>query len=373
MNILIVGGGLQALSCGSSLYKKHIVSVVSNDTQIKYSRFFKHVYNSSIIADEQIYAILKEVDFDVLIPVSDVSVEFISKNKEYIEKTFGTKCAAPDFNLFSIVANKQKFMDFCKKNGIPHPKTERILSDNFGKAANAIGFPSLIKPNFSVGARGITLVRNVHELHDKFPIIEAKYGPCTLQEFVDNKEYYYNVMMYRDKSGAILGSVVIKIVRMFPVKGGSSTCSISVQNKELELLCKNTLDALNWYGMADFDVLQRLDNGEYKIIEINPRVPASLRAAEISGINFPEIMINDLWGHKQNQMYYVTGKILRYLGTDILWLLNTKKILGTHPSWLSFIGKEIYYQDIFANDYTTWWSWLIDGIHKLSNRNKRIR
>lgn len=50
------------------------------------------------------------------------------------------------------------------------------------------------------------------------------------------------------------------------------------------------MEILDWVGFADFDVL-RTKNGDFKIIEINPRVPASIRAAEISGVNFPALIV----------------------------------------------------------------------------------
>ena len=125
--------------------------------------------------------------------------------------------------------------------------------------------------------------------------------------------------------------------------------------------------------MADFDVLQRLDNGEYKIIEINARVPASLRAAQISGVNFPEIIVRDALGQFVPEYIYTPNKTLRYLGIDILWLLKSNKRFHSKPNWLKFIGKDVYYQDIYANDSSTWWTWLAEGIMKISKRNKRLR
>ena len=118
-------------------------------------------------------------------------------------------------------------------------------------------------------------------------------------------------MMYRNSKGQILGSVIIKIVRKYPIQAGSSACCISIENPELFEICKSTLDKLNWVGMADFDILQRLDNGEYKIIEINPRVPASLRSAYVSGVNFPEIIIRDAAGLEPKTYDYTPGKTIR--------------------------------------------------------------
>ena len=125
--------------------------------------------------------------------------------------------------------------------------------------------------------------------------------------------------------------------------------------------------------MADFDVLQHKDNGDYKIIEINARVPASLRAAFISGVNFPEIILKDALCLDIPHYSYLPGKTLRYFGIDILWLIKSSKRFKTNPNWFRFFGKGIYYQDIYKQDSSTWWTWLIEGINKLSKRNKRLR
>ena len=373
MNILIVGGGLQGLSCGCSLCEKHEVNLVASDLMSRKCHFFSRVYTNVNENDDDLFSVLRKESFDVLIPVSDMTVPYISKNKKIIEEQFGTNCAVPDYDLVYQVEDKSRFMDFCEKNRVPHPKTKAITEENLDEAANYIGFPALLKPDYSVGARGITKVNSEAELIEKYPSVSKQYGSCTLQEFIDNKEYYYNVMLYRDTKGDFLAYTILKIVRMYPIGAGSSSCGITVENNELLEICKDCLNKLNWVGMADFDVLQRLDNGEYKIIEINPRVPASLRAAVVSGVNFPEIIVQDTLGGKVPKYQYEPGKTLRYLGIDIMWLLKSPNRFHAHPGWLKFFGKDIYYQDIYKQDPSTWWTWLAEGLKKLGNRNKKLR
>lgn len=296
MNILILGGGLQGLSCAESLYRNHKVFCVCRDLMSVRSHLYTKVFDSSYAQGEKLCQLLKDEHIGVLIPVSDMNVPYISQNKDDIEAKTGTKCAVPSYQNVYQVEDKSRFMRFCQENDVPHPKTAKIDESSIEQAVEYVGFPALIKPDYSVGARGITRVDCLDELKEKLPSVISTFGTCTLQEFIDNKEYYYNVMLYRDKNGKFLAHTIIKIVRMYPVNAGSSSCCISVENDELLNICKDCLDKLNWVGMADFDVLQRLDNGEYKVIEINPRVPASLRAAEISGVNFPEVMLSDLVG-----------------------------------------------------------------------------
>ena len=371
MRILLAGGGLQSLSCGASLYKKHQVSVLSSGLQPSKSRFFEQSF--PFVEGAVMFPVLEKEHYDVLFPISDMTVPFISQHKQEIEERFGVKCAVPDYNQVHIVEDKSRFMAFCEANDVPHPKTAKLKAEDLETVATEVGFPSLIKPDYSVGARGITRVNNMEELKREFPFVSEKFGSCTLQELIDNKEYYYNVMLYRNKEGRILGSAIIKIVRMYPVGAGSSSCCISVENEELIKICSDCLDKLNWVGMADFDVLQRLDNKEYKIIEINPRVPASLRGAAMSGVNFPEIIVNDVMGLDVPQYEYNPGKVMRYMGLDLMWFMKSPNRFQSKPSWFKFIGEDLYYQDIFKQDPSTWWTWLAEGLMKIGKRNQKLR
>ena len=373
MKILILGGSLQGLACGSSLYKKHEVSAVTPKLSIRKSRFFRHVYSDINTSDESLFSLLKQERFDVLIPINDMNVPFISKNKALIEEKYGVRCGVPDYEQVYQVEDKSRFMAFCETHCVPHPKTRRLTQETLNEAASEVGFPALIKPDYSVGARGITRVNNIRELNEKYTAISDRFGSCTLQELIENQDYYYNVMLYRDREGRFLGHTILKIVRMYPIAAGSSSCGIAVENDELLNICKACLDKLNWVGMADFDVLQRLDNGEYKIIEINPRVPASLRAATISGVNFPEVIALDAVGEKVPEQNYMPGKTLRYMGIDLMWFLKSPKRFAAKPSWFKFFGKNLYYQDIYKEDPSTWWIWLIEGLSKITNRSKKLR
>lgn len=375
MNILILGGGLQGLSCGDSLNGKgHSIDVISDELEIRKSGFFRKVFLKDKITElDDFRNIIGDNRYDIVIPMGDAGVSFLSKHKSVIQKDFNINCACPEYHLFSIVENKQIFMTFCENNNIPHPKTIQLRSDNFEDCIDKIGFPSLIKPDFSVGSRGVTKVNNKDELEVNFPNIFKTYGSCTLQEYIDNNDYYYNVMLYRDQNGNYLGETIIKIVRKYPIQAGSSSYCVAVENNELLKVCKECLDKLAWVGMANIDVLQRLDNKEYKIIEINARVPASLRAAAISGVNFPEIIALDCIGEKVPNYNYCPGKSLRYMGIDLMWFLKSPNRFSTKPCWFKFWGKDLYYQDIYANDISTWWTWFVRGLAKIQQRNKQLR
>ena len=124
--------------------------------------------------------------------------------------------------------------------------------------------------------------------------------------------------------------------------------------------------------MADFDVLKN-QYGEYKIIEINPRVPASLRAADIAGVNFPMLMLADSQNVTIPRYSYKKNMYLRYLGLDLMWFIQSPKRFTNKPNWFLSIGRNFYFQDIYAKDPSTWFSWLINGFKRFLKKRKHMQ
>lgn len=375
-NVLILGGGLQALSAAYSLHKcqYQVYCIASDKEEVKRSRFVNTFYPlDSDDTLKQVLSVIRKENISVVIPMSDKMSELVSMHKSKIETVTGHVCQMPEHSIFEQAANKSKLMSFCEQHHFSHPRTLSLAQHNLIETAEYVGFPSMIKPNHSVGARGITLVRSLDELQFQYPKIVSKYGDSTLQEYVDCEGLpYYNVMLYRNSEGKILGSTIIEIIRYFPIHGGSSSLCRTIEEPKLLNECSSVLDRLNWIGMADFDVLINKE-GEYKIIEINPRVPASLRAADIAGVNFPEIIVRDTLKLQTKTYTYKTNKYLRYLGLDLMWFLKSPTRLSARPNWFLSFGKNFYFQDIYANDCSTWASWLTAGIKRFIEKRQHIR
>lgn len=374
MNILIIGGGLQALSVARSL-KKEGYSVIAllhkGDVSVK-SKYIDKLYTTDVAPIHvreysfSVLSVLQNHIISVIIPLSDATAEFLSMHKVELEHKHNLKCAIPSYDIFQKANDKWLLLALCKENNIPHPKTKLLNSDNLHEAASEIGFPALIKPNISVGARGITLVHSLSDLEDKYDGILKKYGACTLQEYIDSAGGpYYNVMMYRTETGDIVNTVIIEIIRYYPIGGGSSSFCRTVESKALTEICTKTLDVLHWIGFADFDIL-KTKTGDFRIIEINPRVPASIRAAEVSGVNFPTLMVKDSLGMKVSPYVCIPNKQLRYLGLDIMWFISSNKRFSCVPSWFIFFAKNLYYQESGAMFFS-----LLSGLKKVFSSSFR--
>lgn len=370
--ILLFGGGLQVISVARSLKEVgHYVWLVSkNDKIAKKSRYIDgwtdciDDINPKYVLDTLV-GIVQQNGIDVIIPMEDAQASSLSQCKNTLEKETKVKCAVMDWDVFEMASDKTKLLAFCQENNIEHPKTKRI-DNNYDELAEVIGFPSLIKPSHSEGAKGIVPVYNIDELKKKAPLIISQFGDCSLQEYICNKDYYFNLMLYRGLDGSYGNYTIIKILRYYPIRGGSSSLSVSVDDKKMVNMCKELLEKLNWKGFADFDILENED-GDYKIIEINPRVPASVRGAAISGVNFPEVIVQDLLTGKYPLYEYKTGKYLRYLGLDIAWFMASPNRFKCIPSWFRFFGKNLYYQEGGHKDIPAFLTSMLEGVKKQLN------
>ena len=369
MKTVLFGGGLQVLSTARSLKATgYSVDVIGMHNEIsKRCRYVEKCIQIDINnLDITVFiAYINNGGYKVIIPMEDDYSTWLSKHKKEIERETTAKCAIMDYDVYALASDKTQLMAFCKKHDIPHPKTE-IINNNFDELADNIGFPSLIKPSHSAGSRGIKLVNNIDELKRFSKEIIAEYGESTLQEYIYSKDYYFNAMLYRTKDGCYGNHTITKIMRYYPIKGGSSSFCMSIENERILEICKKTLDRLNWVGFADFDILEKGD-GDYRIIEINPRIPASVQAAAASGVHFGEMIVKDITEGILPQYTYTTGMQLRCLGLDIAWFLASPNRWNCKPSWFIFWGSKLHYQDGGRKDFLAMCTSIWMGIKKQMN------
>jgi D-aspartate ligase len=381
INVLLLDGHtVQTISVARSLKQIGVNVYAFIEKKISYgfvSRYIdKKIICPNLKEHESNYLLylcdfLKTHTIFAIIPMYDDSAFFLSKNKDYIQDSFSVKCIIPDYNIIKEIGNKSSLMKICYKNGIPCPNTIDLSDYNLNDAANLVGFPSIIKPNFSSGAKGIVLVHNKFELNNIYPKIKTEFGQCSLQEYIKNSGIYYNVMMYRDSHDICHEPTIIKIMRYFPLKGGTSCYCETINNQPLNKLCSHLLDVIGWNGFADIDVIEDITTGEFKIIELNVRIPSSIYAASISGINFPEMMLCDCMNQNISQCNPSYGKTMRFMGLDVMWFIFSPDRFSFRPSWFRFISKNLYYQDGSLYDPLPMITGCISGVIKYANSSFR--
>lgn len=354
-NVLMLGAGTQGLAIVRDIKRAghNVIMIGEKNNYADRSRYVDKKYYCvfSPYSDEYLSLVIDVIKLeaiDVVIPMGDVSAEFLSRNTDILYPI--VRFLMPSINVFQKATDKNQLMALCQEKGYPHPYTINTVDDISTVDRSTIPFPLLIKPNITCGARGMTLVNSYEELMDKYPAIREEYGPCHLQQYVKQGGAQVEVQLYIDESGRLVNSSVIYKYRWYPEKGGSSCCAKSVRNDKIVDILYHLLLDLNWVGFADFDTIEDPDTGELLIMELNPRVPACVKCAIAAGIHWGEIIVNGYLNQPQKVYSYKENEFLRHFGFEVLWFLKSPNRFKTKPFWFHFWGNHIHYQDM--SDWT---------------------
>lgn len=356
--LILDGGAAHAMAIAECLKKSRYEVAVICDDKNEYgyhSKFIDERY-LGVDSNKKEYAnfmlgFLKEHKFDVLIPTSDTSAEFMSFHKEELEKLTGV--LMPEKAIFQKGYDKNNLMHVCQENGFPCPKTVDLKAWDCASEDRLKGFPypGLLKPNLTSGGRGMTLVNSFKELKSVYPEIYNVYGECHLQQFIKEGGRQVKVQIMTGEDGEMAYSSVIWKQRYYPVNGGSSCCNVTIEDPEIVRVCSNVLKAIGWIGFADFDLIEDPQTKQLLIMEINPRIPACVRSAFKSGMDYATMIADMTVGNPLREYKYTSGKTLRHLGFDVLWFLKSPNRFKTKPSWFKFFGRDLYYQDWICGDF----------------------
>lgn len=352
ISVLVLGSGSQGLATVSSLKRCGFRIVILFDDKNNYAdrsrcvdkKYYVSSSNKEVLLTT-IERIVKDEKIKAILPMGDADAIFLSKNKDRLEKLL--KLGIPSTNNFNKGYDKNQLMNLCREKGYPHPQTidmsNIILTDD---SLKTFPYPALLKPNCTTGGRGMHIVNGYEELLGIYEDLHAQYGEYHLQRFIEAGGRQVKIQLLVDGEGNLVNSSVLQKVRWYPVKGGSSSCSVSIEDDERVKMCHCILKDIGWEGFADFDLIENPAKKELLVMEINPRLPACIKGAISAGVNWPEIIVNYVTRGKQKEYTYVTGRILRHLGFEVLWFMKSSNRIKAQPSWFKFFGKEVSYQDM---------------------------
>ena len=301
---------------------------------------------------------VKDNGIATIIPMNDDGATFLSKYKQ--ELIGFVPFLMPDWDTFEKGYDKNLLMALCKEKGYPHPITIDMEKVDYQTIKEGdIPFPAIIKPNYTSGGRGMTLAHNTNELIEHYPAIREKFGPCHLQQFIEPGGRQIKVQVFIDpRDGKTYSSVIYK-QRFYPEKGGSSSCNITIADDKTAQMCISILKDINWLGFADFDLIEDPKDGVLKVMEINPRIPACIKSAILSGMDYGTMIADVSLGKPLKEYVYKPGKKLRHIGFELLWFKYSKNRWKAKPCWFNWIDPKLSFQDFSLRDplpffYGTW-------------------
>jgi D-aspartate ligase len=281
-------------------------------------------------------------EYDVLIPILDVTAELVSRHKPELERF--VRIPLVDYPIFMRARDKSQTMKIAQTHGLPIPQTyfpEETAIDEIG---GMVDYPVLIKPNVSVGARGLTKVKDARELKELYPLVVARYGPSTIQEYIPQTDLQYKAEFLFDKSGEVKTWIVYSKIRHFPLEGGVSTLNRTVAREDIAALGRRLLQAMDWYSYADIDLITDPRDGKIKIMEVNPRITGSVKICFEAGVDFANMLVALAMDRELTPTKgYREGLYLRHPGLDLIWFFKSPNRFKADPNWFRFFGKNLTY------------------------------
>lgn len=249
---------------------------------------------------------------DVLIPGMSQELESLQKRRIEFE-TIGTKVSVSDGEGLSIANDKIRLYQFMKINGMRVPKFTVINSaDDFLSACESVGYPNIgicVKMKNASGSRGIRVIdptksRYVIFIEEKpnsfFTTIndmnamlyEVEEIPeLMIMEYLPGAEYSVDLLANHGEVKYIVGRESNVIIASIPQE------ATLAKNEEAYAIAKEIVERLKLDGNVDLDF--KFDKEGYpQLLEINPRLSATLSVIAAGGVNLLYLRIKQLLGEE---------------------------------------------------------------------------
>lgn len=288
--------------------KVNLIGVDANE-KVNTKDLFDRVYRVPKATEEDFIDSVKEIclkeKIDVILPIVTKELNKFAKAKGEF-KEIGVKVLVLNYEVLEIVNNKVNLFNYLKNNDLEVPNYYEISNVNeIAKKAKLLGYPEkdvCIKMAEGNGSRGVRILTENISKFDNFFNEKPNSMFCKLEDVLNilsEKKSIPQMMVMESLPNnewgvdaiAVNGEIINILCRKTTKIQHSITMECEIApNKTIEYLCREIVKRLNITGSIGFDFKED-SNGHTKILEINPRLTATVAINNAAGINFPWMAI----------------------------------------------------------------------------------
>lgn len=241
--------------------------------------------------------ICKEHKIDALLSLNDLELPILAENKDRFEE-LGVKVIVSDPAVIDIAFDKYKTAQWVESLGLNAPKTYVRLEDcKKALASGEIDFPLFMKPRWGSGSIGLESIADMEELDIYYNLLMKKIKKTILatasvgdeyimiQEKLTGKEFGLDII--NDLNG---NNVAVSVKQKLAMRAGETDKALTLDLPEVREMGKKIGESLKHIGNLDVDIMQRA-NGDYCVLELNPRFGGGFPFSYEAGVNLPKAII----------------------------------------------------------------------------------
>lgn len=275
-------------------------------------RIFQVPYPSTGSDDliERIEYIHQQEKIDILVPNFDAELFAFMKNEERLLRQ-GIHTFLPSLQQYQE-REKHRLPEFGKKYGIKVPASLNLGSlGQITEMEEKFDYPVMVKGQFYDAFQA----GNKEQVKQAFMKISAKWGlPVIAQEYVSGTEV--NVVALGDGKGTTVAAVPMR--KQYITDKGKAWGGITLADEKMMELTRSVIQKTKWKGGMELELI-KTKNGDYYLVEINPRLPAWVYLAVGAGQNIPEALVKLALGMKVEPMHaYKIGKMFVRYSYDMI-------------------------------------------------------
>ena len=243
--------------------------------------------------------ILRRMRYDLIIPQSQEAIVSLAPHKSELASL--TKLEIPDYDKIRSASDKRYVYELAQGAGVPVPHTVYPVNlEDVNNWVSEFDYPLVIKsaresPGYTLYPRYPRSRADLLGAGRSFCEQEGyTEGNLLLQEFIPGHGCGF-FALYQD--GVCKRIFMHRRIRENPPSGGRSSCAESFYDARLRDYGTRLLDLLGWHGVAMVEFRYDVRDGNYNLMEINPRFWGSLDLALAAGVDFPHYLCQMAQGH----------------------------------------------------------------------------
>jgi predicted ATP-grasp superfamily ATP-dependent carboligase len=230
-------------------------------------------------------------DVETILPIRECDTYLFAKYRDRFEKY--VSLVTPDLDTLEKAQDRILLSEEARRAGVPQARTRRLSdvdqwdSDVVIKSRYNLltsDYVDSLSADDAAESRSVRFLQAGEEPDPAAIRAEMAHDPI-VQDYIHESDRYLYCGLW--DHGEPLASSQHKQIRSNSWVGGGAVYRVSAYSQEVERVATRLLSQLDWHGLVCAEYARDEETGEWKFLELNPRIWQSLPAATRAGADFP--------------------------------------------------------------------------------------